>query len=130
MFTNYSVQIEEFAERHFIKSFQKKYKKQWDSTLISITAGLERIDNLLLTDRAETICDAGTIKIIKTKFRVAGTKESAKTSGNRCIVAWHTDKQYVAILLVYSKTDLSGKHETAEWTKIIKDNYPVYKNII
>ena len=130
MLTNYSVQIEEFAERHFIKSFQKKYKKQWDFTLISIVAELERIDNLLLTDRAETICDAGAIKIVKTKFRVAGTKESAKTSGNRCIVAWHKDKQFVSVLLVYTKTDLSGTNETAEWTKIIKDNYPTYKDII
>jgi len=130
MLTNYSVQIEDFAERHFIKSFQRKYKKQWDSTLLSIIAELERIDNLLLTDRAETICDAGSIKIIKTKFRVANTKESAKTSGNRCIVAWHKDKQYISVLLVYSKTDLSGAHETAEWIKMVKDNYPVYKNIL
>ena len=130
MLTNYSVHIEEFAERHFVKSFQKKYKKQWDPTLVSIIAELERIDNLLLTDRAETICDAGAIKIIKTKFRVAGTKESAKTSGNRCIVAWHEDKQYVAVLLVYTKTDLSGKHETAEWTKMVKNNYPEYRNLL
>ena len=130
MLTNFSVQIEEFAERHFIKSFQKKYKKQWDATLISIIAELERIDNLLLTDKAETICDAGAIKIIKTKFRVAGTKESAKTSGNRCIVAWHEDKQLVSVLLVYAKTDLSGTNETAEWTKMVKDNYSAYKNIL
>lgn len=127
MLTNYSVKIEEFAERHFIKSFQKKYKKQWDFTLVSIIVGLERIDNLLLTDRAEIIYGANNIKIVKTKFRVAGTKESAKTSGNRCIVAWHEDKQFVAVLLVYAKTDLSGRNETAEWTKIIKDNYPTYK---
>jgi hypothetical protein len=130
MLTNYSVQVEEFTERHFIKSFQKKYKKQWDLTLVSIIAELERIDTLLLTDRAETICDAGAVKIVKTKFRVAGTKESAKTSGNRCIVAWHENKQYVAVLLVYSKTDLSGKHETAEWIKIIRDNYPAYKDML
>ncbi|MFZ2484951.1 MAG: hypothetical protein WAX80_00400 [Minisyncoccia bacterium] len=130
MHGNYSVQIEDFVERHFIKSFQKKYKKQWDSTLLSIIAGLQRIDNLLLTDRAETICDAGSIKIIKTKFRVANTKESAKTSGNRCIVAWHKDKQYVVVLLVYSKTDLSPSNETAQWTKLVKENYPQYSKIL
>ena len=127
---NYSVQIEEFAERHFIKSFQKKYKNKWDFTLRAIIAELERIDTLLLTDRAETICDTDGIKIIKTKFKVAGTKESAKTSGNRCIVAWQKDKQFVSVLLVYAKTDLSGKNETAEWKTLIKNNYKEYKEFL
>lgn len=127
---NYSVQIEGFAERHFIKSFEKKHKTYWDFTLRAIIAELERIDVLLLTSRAETICDAGDIKIVKTKFTVAGTKKSANISGNRCIVAWHENKQYVSVLLVYSKTDLSGIHETAEWTRMIKDNYPEYKEIL
>ena len=130
MFPNHFVHIEKFAESHFIKNFQKKYKSHWDFTLRAITSEFERIDNLLLTDRAETISDLGTIKIIKTKFRVSGTKESAKTSGNRCIVAWNSDKQSVFVLLVYDKTDLSGSHETAEWKKIIKDNYSAYKNIL
>lgn len=127
---NYSVQIEGFAEKHFIKSFQKKYKTHWDFTLRAIIAGLERIDNLLLTSRAETICDAGNIKIIKTKFTVAGTKESAKTSGNRCVVAVHKDMCTVHVLLVYHKNDLGGLNETAEWKKTIRDNYPEYSNIL
>ena len=87
---NYSVKIEDFAERHFIKSFQRKYKIHWDITLRAITAELERIDMLLKTDRAETMCDVDGVKIVKTKFKVVKTKESAKTSGNRCIVAWHS----------------------------------------
>ncbi len=130
MFPNHFVQIEEFAERHFIKNFQKKYKSHWDFTLRAIISELERIDALLKTDRAETICDAGNVKIIKTKFRVAGTKESARISGNRCIVAWNSDKQLVSVLLVYAKTDLSGTNETAEWKKIIKDNYHAYRAIL
>ena len=129
MFGNFSVQIEDFAERHFIKSFEKKYKGKWDLTLISISAQLARIDNLLLTDRAETITDAGDIKIIKTKFKVVDTKESAKTSGNRCIVAWCISKQLVSILLVYGKTDLSGKNETTEWRALVKDNYKEYSHL-
>lgn len=126
---NYSVQIEKFAERHFIKSFEKKYKTHWDITLRAITAELERIDMLLLTDRAETICDVDGVKIIKTKFRVFGTKESAKTSGNRCITAWHKERQFVSLLLVYGKTDLSDHNETAEWQRIIKNNYSEYKHL-
>lgn len=130
MFGNFSVQIEDFAERHFIKSFEKKYRDKWDLTFVSIFAQLARIDNLLLTDRAETITDAGDIKIIKTKFKVVDTKESAKTSGNRCIVAWCISKQLVSILLVYSKTDLSPNNETAQWTKLVKENYPQYSEIL
>src|SRR5258708_7640182 len=114
---NNSVEIGSFAERHFIKSFRKKYKINWDFTLRAIVAEFERIDTLLLTDKAETICDADDIKIIKTKFKIARSKESAKTSGNRCIVAWHDGQRRVVILLVYSKTDLSGRNETAEWIK-------------
>jgi hypothetical protein len=129
MRVNYSVEIEGFAERHFIKSFYKKYKTQWDFTLRAIIAELERVDSLLLTDKAETICDTPAVKIIKTKFKVAGTKESAKTSGNRCIIAWHQDKQSVSILLVYGKTDLSGSSETADWKRIIKENYPQYRGL-
>jgi hypothetical protein len=84
---NYLVKIEPFAERHFIKFFQKKYKTAWDVTLRAIFAEFERIDSLLLTDRAEVISEIDDVRIIKTKFKIAGTQESAKTSGNRCIVA-------------------------------------------
>ncbi|MCC6323515.1 hypothetical protein IT400_01850 [Candidatus Nomurabacteria bacterium] len=126
MQSNYTVQIEDFAQRHFIKSFEKKYKIHWDITLRAIVAELERIDTLLLTDRAEIVYDGGDIKIIKTKFKVVKSKESAKTSGNRCIVAWHKDNRFVFILLVYGKTDLGGGKETTEWKNIVKENYPQY----
>ncbi len=127
---NYSVQIEKFAERHFIKGFSKKYKNKWDFTLNAIFAELTRIDMLLQTDRAEIILDTEDFKMLKTKFKIAGTQESAKTSGNRCIVAWYPKKQSVSILLVYGKTDISEKNETAEWKKIIRENYIEFKSII
>lgn len=132
MESNYSVQIEDFAERYFIKSFKKKYSSKWDVTLNAIIFQLERIDNLILTtNKATTIVDAGDIKIIKTEFKIAGSKESAKTSGNRCIVAWHTKERFVSILLVYNKTDLNSKNkETDEWKSIIKSNYPQYRYLL
>lgn len=125
---NFSVTIEDFAERHFIKSFQKKYQGQWDITRLAIIAELERVDNLLRTDRAETISDVDGLQIIKTKFRVVGTKESAKSSGNRCIVVVNKEKRSVSVFLVYTKTDLSGKNETAEWKAIIKEQYKIVCN--
>ena len=127
---NYSVKVQDFTESHFIKSFEKKYKTNWSLTFMAIKEELKRIDNLIKnTDKAETIVDAGNIKIVKTKFRVIGTKESAKASGNRCIVALNIDKKEVSLLLVYAKTDLSGKNETAQWQKIVKDNYYEYKGL-
>ena len=126
----FSVTIEEFAERHFIKTFLKKYKNNWLLTFAAVKEELKRIDTFIKsTDKAETIVDAGNIKIVKTKFRVIGTKESAKASGNRCIVALNIDKKEVSLLLVYAKTDLSGKNETAQWQKIVKDNYYEYKGL-
>ena len=127
---NYSVKVQDFTESHFIKSFEKKYKTNWSLTFMAIKEELKRIDNLIKnTDKAETIVDAGNIKIVKTKFRVIGTKESAKASGNRCIVSLNIDKKEVSLLLVYAKTDLSGKNETAQWQKIVKDNYYEYKGL-
>jgi len=126
---NFSVIIEVFAQKHFIKSFEKKYKIKWDLTWQYIKEELARIDNLLLTSRAEIITDAGNIKIIKTKFRVVDTKESAKTSGNRSIVAWNKEKQVVSVLLVYSKTDIANHNETAEWQRLIRENYSEYRHL-
>ncbi len=126
---NYSVHVGHFAERHFIKDFEKKYRSHWDATFTAIVAGLERIDTLLLTDRAETISDHDGIKIVKTKFKVALSRESARTSGNRCIVAWHPDKRFVLILLVYSKTDVRGHRETDWWQAMIRNNYSEYRTL-
>jgi hypothetical protein len=127
---NYSVKIESFAERHFIKSFQKKYKTAWDVTQRAIIAEFEHIDALLLTDRAETITEVGDIKIIKTKFTVAGTHESAKASGNRCIIAAYKSSQSVLVLLIYGKTDLGGRKETDAWKNLVRDNYPDLKGLV
>lgn len=131
MESNYFVKIEAFAEKHFIKSFEKKYKKHWDFTLRAITFELERIDNLLQTDKAEVMIDSDNVKIVKTRFKLAGSRESTKTSGNRCIVAWHKKDKFVSILLVYNKTDLSSSNkETGEWKKLIKNNYKEYKHLL
>lgn len=126
---NYSVTIEDYAQKHFIKSFEKKYNNHWDVTLKALIAQLERIDSLLNLKKIEVVSDIGKVRILKMQFKVAATNESAKSSGNRCIVAWHTDKQMVKLLLVYRKTDLSGHDETAEWKKLIIDNYPEYEHL-
>ena len=128
MSTKHSVMAEHFAERHFIKNFKKKYKKAWNITWKAINEELKRIDSLFETSIAEIISDAGNIKIVKTEFRVAGTKQSRKSSGNRCIVAVHKDINMVYVLLVYHKNYLVNRNETAKWKQIIKENYDQYKD--
>lgn len=130
MGSNYSVTIEAFAERHYIKSFQKKYKGAWEVTQRAIMSEFERVDMLLQTTKADLITETGEIKIVKTDFRVAGTKESAKASGNRCIILVNEEKKLVSVLLVYCKTDLPSTNETAEWKKLVLSDNPELKKYI
>ena len=130
MSINYSVSIEAYAERHYVKSFSKKYKSKWDITLNAIIEELKRFDSLLTSSIAETIVDGGDVLIVKTEFRIATTNESRKSSGNRCIIAVHKKLGIIKILLVYNKTDLSGTNETAEWKRIIKENYKDYEDLL
>jgi hypothetical protein len=128
--TNYTVIFEPFTERHFIKSFAKKYKGAWVITLRTITEEFEQIDFLFLKNTAETIIDSDDIKICKTEFKIAGTGESRHGSGNRCIVAVHKNTSTVHVLLVYSKTDLRGGNETAHWKNMVRENYHQYSKMV
>jgi len=129
MSIKYSVQVEEFAERHFIKNFRKKYKGAWDITWRAIIEEFKRIDSLFDTSIAELIIDAKNFKIVKTEFRVVGTRQSRKASGNRCIIAVQPNSNIVYVLLVYHKNDLNNNNETAQWKQMIKENYSQYKDL-
>lgn len=122
--------IEDFAKRNFIKSFEKKYKNHWEVSFEAFKEILIRIDRFVENNKDRVIIDNNDIKIIKLDIRIFGTKDSARASGNRVIVAWYVNKKEVKILLVYSKNDISTKNETVEWKKIIKDNYKDYNGII
>lgn len=126
----YAVVVEPFAERHFIKSFAKKYKGAWIVTWKGLLEEFSNFDELFKTNIAETIVHAGDIKICKAEFRVHGTKESRHSSGNRCIVALHADTQVARILLVYSKNDVRGSNETATWKNMIRENYSDYQSLL
>lgn len=121
---HYTVIIEKFTERHYIKNFEKKYSGAWAMTLRAVIAELERVDMFLQKDKATPITVHGDEALIKTEFKIAGSKESAKSSGNRCIVYADHEKKVVRLLLVYSKTDLSPQNETSQWRQIIKGQYP------
>ena len=131
MSTDYEVIIEPFAERHYIKSFAKKYKRAWDFTLSALKREFQSFDVILEKSIAEEITDKkADIVICKTEFKISGTQESRHGSGNRCIVAKDTKANKIHVLLVYHKNDLVGGNETTAWKSVIKDNYPAYKGML
>jgi len=120
---NYSVEFDQFCERHYIKTFEKKYMGAWVKTRLDIEDVCRRIDNMLQYKRADLISSAGQYKLIKLDFAVEGTKMSSKSSGNRCILLVDEDIRSVKILLAYSKNDISEPNETAKWKAVIKGQF-------
>jgi len=128
----YEVIFRPFTERHFIRTFAKKYKGAWDKTLKGLVVEFTFAEVLFEKSIAETICvsrDNG-IRICKTEFKIAGPGKSRHASGNRCIIALHKSTATAHVLLVYSKGDIHGPNETASWKTIIKDNYPEYRVLL
>ena len=119
----YNVVVEKFAERHFIKTFLKKYKSNWVETLKYIIFMCEHIENMLKTQRADLIFANGDYRLVKLDFAIFGSKVSPKKSGNRCILAVDDKLRLVRVLLVYTKTDLPSKNETQQWKNIIRGEY-------
>ncbi|MFA5420994.1 MAG: hypothetical protein WC280_03155 [Patescibacteria group bacterium] len=130
MSISYSVNIEKYALKHFIKSFEKKYNKAWDITLEAIKRELMSFEVLLLKTIAEVITESDNIRICKVEFKVAGTNQSRHGSGNRCIVSVNDSNNSIKILLLYHKNHLGGGNETAKWKQLIRDNYNEYKNLL
>ena len=120
---NYRAEFDPFTERHYIKIFKKAYKDKWLTTERIILAVCERIDNMLLYNRADLIATASYYKLVKLDFAVEGTRMSPKASGNRCILLVDEDTRFVNILLVYSKNDISPPNETQKWKAIIKGEF-------
>ena len=126
---NYRVEFDDFAERHYIKKFKKKYQGKWLATEKIIRNICERIDNMLLHNRADLIYSIGIHKLVKLDFAIEGTQISPKASGNRCILFIDEDIRLVRVLLVYSKNEITSPHETEKWKKIIKDEYAEISDI-
>ena len=124
----YSIHIRPYAERHFIKTFEKKYPRAWNITLDAIRAQLSRVDSFLETTKAEIIISCDTWHLLKCEFAVAGTRESPHASGNRYIVYMDEEKHECHILLVFYKWDYSWQ-ETNWWKLQIRENYPELKEV-
>jgi len=126
----YEVVFEPFTERYYIKTFAKKYHGAWDRTLKGLVLEFALVDLLFEKSVAEIISDSENIKICKTEFKIAGTEVSRHASGNRCIIAIHKEINKVCVLLVYNKNDLGAGNETANWKRVIKENYTEYTDLL
>ena len=128
----YSVLFLPFTDRHYTRTFAKKYKGAWDKTLKSLVVEFTFVDVLLEKSIAETICVSSDndIRICKTEFKILGTEVSRRASGNRCIIAVCKSKKTVHVLLVYSKGDIHGSNETVGWQTVVKNNYSEYRDIL
>lgn len=131
MYSNdcYKVIVSDYAKRHFIKSFEKTYKKYWDSTFSFIEQSLQNLNAISKYNTFTTIhkYDEWGKYLAKYEFKIDGTKESAKTSWNRAIIYIDNKKLEVIILLVYAKTDVKWNQETVWWEKEVKENYSEVK---
>ena len=127
----YRVDFSAFCERHYCKDFKKKYSlNKWLDTKETIIAVLERahvLQNSSLVDTLKFSQEDG-IGIFKMDFRVAGTKFSPKTSGNRVIFALNHATGNIVVLLVYGKDHCAKRQSETQWIlEQIKENFTEYK---
>ena len=109
--TLFTVRFSDYAEHHFLKRFKKDYKgRQWDITADSIFQDIARMktkdSDLQKTQQVDELWHKDSYWIFKYDFRVAQTRESTKSSGNRCIVFLDNTGNSIEILFIYGKGDL------------------------
>jgi hypothetical protein len=105
------VEFCDYAKRHYLKRFEKEYRgKQWDITVESIIQDLARIktsnSDLQKTRQVDELWHKDDYWIFKYDFRVAQTKESTKSSGNRCVAFMDNATNKIIVLIIYGKGDL------------------------
>ena len=128
----FRVDFSDYSERHFLKYFEKKYpKKDWGVTVESIKQELSRIgttvSDLQKSSQVDELWSKDNRWIFKYDFRVAKTKFSAKSSGNRIVAFLDRSKNVIEILMIYDKICLpKNKSETDFIRDTIKENFPEY----
>ena len=107
----FAIKFSGYSKNHYLKRFEKDYKgRQWEVTAESILQDISRIktmdSDLQKTQQADELWHKENYWIFKYDFRVAQTKDSSKTSGNRCIAFLDNIANEIIILIIYGKTDL------------------------
>ena len=125
----YSILVGEYAKKHYIKPFNKKYKTVWWKTFETIENMLSRIDAFSKTSKVNKIHICDSWYIAKCEFNIEWMRISTKASWNRLIVYVNEINNEVTILLVYSKNNVSWNNETVWWENEIKNNYKNISNL-
>ena len=107
----FSVKFDPYAKNHYLKRFEKDYSgKQWEITVESIEQDMSRIktsdSDLQKKQQVDELWHKDSYWMFKYDFRVAQTKESTKSSGNRCIAFLNNKLEKIDILIIYGKVDL------------------------
>jgi len=132
----FTVKFSDYARNHYLKRFKKDYRgKQWDITVESIFQDLARIktsdSDLQRTQQVDELWHKDSYWIFKYDFRVAQTKESTKSSGNRCVAFLDNAAHRIEILVIFGKGDLpknTGEQAFIEQT-LIKE-YRDYMSLV
>lgn len=130
---NFSIEFTPFSEKHFCKSFLKKYKaKKWVETIKTLRATLERSYMFQQSSLIDTIVfsQEEDIGIFKLDFAIAGTNTSPKGSGNRTIFSLCNRTSQIKVLFVYGKDNCPKKKSETQWIQeIVKSNFPELKDL-
>jgi len=128
----FTVKFSDYAGLHFLKRFMKDYRgRQWDITVESIFQDMARIktsdSDLQRTQQVDELWQKDGYWIFKYDFRVAQTKESTKSSGNRCIAFLDNVSNRISILIIYGKGDLPKSiSEQAYIEQTLNKEFPDY----
>lgn len=126
----FRVDFSDFSKRNFLKYFEKKYpQKAWGITIESIIQDLSRIrtsvSDLQKTMQIDELWHDADYWIFKYDFRVAGTKTSAKASGNRLVAFLDLSNNSIEILTIYDKKCIpKNKPETIYIEGVVKNEFP------
>ena len=125
----FNVTYKEYAKSHFLKEFEKKYKgKQWEKTESSIFEDLKRLrvenNTTQQSSQIDQLKHKNQYWLFKYDFRIAGTNQSTKSSGNRIVGFIDNKENKLEILLIYNKTNLpKNKKETQYIEDTVSENY-------
>lgn len=133
----FSVKFTSYAEKHYLNSFKKKYKgKIWEFTELSIKEDLSRLRTINNTTQKSNQIDElkynDNTWLAKYDFKIAGSNQSTKASGNRCILYININEDIIEILLIYNKTDIPKNKKETKYImdEISKNNNSKLKELI
>lgn len=130
----FTVEFSDYSKRFYLKRFEKDYKgRQWDITIESIIQDLARIrtSDLQKTQQVDELWYKDSFWIFKYDFRVAQTKESTKSSGNRCVAFLDNEANKIEILIIFGKGDLpKNKGEQAFIKQTIEKEFGDYLALV